>query len=166
MRRAWRVIELAVLPTIGLGIALVVAPGRAALAFHVWLLVVLAVALTLIQAVRRSATRAVGVRQPRGGQERPAERFASLEKLERAVSMATASDYDVHHRLRPVVREIASGQLLVTQGDRPRPPARGGTGSARRRGVGARPGRAPAAHRCSVAAWTRPEHVVAGLERV
>ncbi len=106
------------LPTIGLAIVLVVAPGRASSPFHVWLLVVLAVAL-LARSRRCGAPCPVGRRRSRlgrGGREPPAERFASLEKLERAVSMASTSGYDVHHRLRPVVREIAAGQLLVRRG--------------------------------------------------
>ncbi len=44
-RRLWRVTESLALPTIGLGVALGVAPDRAELEVHVWLLIVLGLAL-------------------------------------------------------------------------------------------------------------------------
>ncbi len=165
-----RAVEIAVVPTIGLATVLVIAPSRAALAFHVWLLVVLAVSLlALIQAVRRSVPRGPSAFEPgRGGQEPPAERFASLEKLERAVSMATASGYDVHHRLRPVVREIASGQLLVRRGidlDRQPEAARAVLGDAAWELARAERPR-PQAHAEPGLDLGELEHVVAGLERV
>lgn len=116
-RAAVRAAELGIVPTIALVVAVVVAPGRAELAVHAWLLVVLALALVaLVRAVREaipagpSLLLAARARPPAG------ERFPSLEKLERAVSMAPTSAYDVHHRLRPVLREIAGGLLLVRRG--------------------------------------------------
>ena len=45
MRRARRVGRLLLLPAIGLAVAVAVAPNRAALEVHVWLLVVLGLAL-------------------------------------------------------------------------------------------------------------------------
>jgi hypothetical protein len=119
MRRATRrSLELAIVPTIGLVVALVVAPSRAALSFRAWLLVVVAIALvSAIQAVRRAIPADdplfLASRASHGARDEP---FPSLAKLERAVSMATASGYDVHHRLRPAVREVATGLLLVRRG--------------------------------------------------
>jgi hypothetical protein len=118
VRRLVRPLEIVALPTIGLAIALAVAPGRAELALHVWLLVVLAVSLVaVVRAVRASVPRGPSLFDAGGGAPASApERYASLEKLERSVSMATASDYDVHHRLRPVLRETAAALLLVRRG--------------------------------------------------
>ena len=54
MRRAWPVIQLVLLPSVALVVALLVAPQRATLAIHVWLLVELGLAflafLRLVQA--------------------------------------------------------------------------------------------------------------------
>jgi hypothetical protein len=117
-RAVRRGIELAIVPMLGLVLALVIAPGRAALSFHVWLLVMLALTLiVLIRALRASVPTGPSLFEiPSNGTGGRAERFASLARLERSVSMATASGYDVHHRLRPAVREIASGLLLVRRG--------------------------------------------------
>ena len=54
MRRTWRVGQLFLLPSLGLLVALLVAPQRATLAIHVWLLVELGLAflafMRLVQA--------------------------------------------------------------------------------------------------------------------
>ena len=34
-------------------------------------------------------------------------RIAELDRLEREVALATSRDFDLHYRLRPVLREIA-----------------------------------------------------------
>ena len=44
MRRAWSVIQLVLLPSLALVVALLIAPQRATLAIHVWLLIVLGLA--------------------------------------------------------------------------------------------------------------------------
>lgn len=118
MRRAWRVAELLALPTIGLGVALALAPDRAERAVHVWLLVVLGLALLTFMGVVRSAYPstpspfAASLRQPRVAVERP----GALVRLEREVSMAGSSAFDVHYRLRPALVELAAGLLSSRRG--------------------------------------------------
>ena len=119
MRVAWRVGRLAALPTIGLGVALVLAPNRAALEVHVWLLVVLGIALAAcLTAVRSAYPRAASpfaasLRQlPVPAVERP----AALARLEREVSMAGTASFDVHYRLRPSLVELATGLLFSRRG--------------------------------------------------
>lgn len=51
-----------------------------------------------------------------GRHERPPERPRELEKLERAVALAAVSSFDVHFRLRPVMREIAAHRLAEQRG--------------------------------------------------
>jgi hypothetical protein len=51
-----------------------------------------------------------------GRRERPPERPGELEKLEREVTLAAASSFDVHFRLRPVLREIAAHRLAAQRG--------------------------------------------------
>lgn len=118
MRRIWRVTELLGLPTIALGVALVLVPDRAALAVHVWLLVVLGLALLALLGLARSAYPrttspfVASLRQPQVAAERP----GTLARLEREVSIATSSEFDVHHRLRPAVTELAAGLLSSRRG--------------------------------------------------
>jgi hypothetical protein len=127
MRRAWRVAELLVPPTIGLGVALVLARDRAELEVHVWLLVVLAlVVLAFLSAVRSAypttpSPFATSLRQPRPARERP----GALVRLEREVSMAGSAAFDVHYRLRPALVELAAGLLSSRRGiDLQREPGR------------------------------------------
>jgi len=44
------------------------------------------------------------------------ERPAELERLEREVHLSLGSSFYLHHRLRPLFREIASNRLLVRHG--------------------------------------------------
>ena len=118
MRRAWPVIQLVLLPTAALVVALLVAPQRATLAIHVWLLVELGLAflafMRLVQGLYpRTASPFEGSlrRAPRS-----AERPGSLNRLEREVSMAGSAAFDVHFRLRPVVAELAAELLSSRRG--------------------------------------------------
>ena len=85
MRRAWRVGRLLLLPTIALAAALAIAPSRAALEVHIWLLVVLGLALIAFLAL-------VDAAYPRTASpfdaslirhSEPPQRPASLARLER-----------------------------------------------------------------------------------
>jgi len=44
------------------------------------------------------------------------QRPAELERLEREVHLSLGSSFYLHHRLRPLLREIASNRLLVRHG--------------------------------------------------
>lgn len=109
---------LLLVPTIALGVALVLAPDRSALEVHVWLLVVLCFASLAF-------VRAVGAAYPRAASpftaslrhlERPAERPVPLVRLERMVTMAGSSAFDVHFRLRPAVMDLAAELLSSRRG--------------------------------------------------
>jgi hypothetical protein len=118
MRRARQVTELLLLPTIGLGIALALAPDRAELEIHVWLLVALVLALLAFMAAVRAAHPitpspfAASLRQPRAVAARP----AALVRLEREVSMAGTTAFDVHFFLRPALIDLAGGLLSSRRG--------------------------------------------------
>jgi hypothetical protein len=118
MRRAWRVIQLVLLPSLGLVVALLIAPQRATLAIHVWLLIVLGLAflvfLRLIQALYPQTPSAFDGSLRR--QQPVAERPGSLSRLEREVSMAGSAAFDVHFRLRPVIAELATELLSSRRG--------------------------------------------------
>ncbi len=49
MRRAWHASKLFLLPTAAVAVALVLAPDRAELAIHVWLLVLLGLACVVLR---------------------------------------------------------------------------------------------------------------------
>jgi hypothetical protein len=119
MRHAsWRVAELMLLPTLALGAAVAVAPSHATLATHLWIVVVLALGLLALLA----AVRAAYPRTPSSFDaslhrtRRPVERPALLVRLEREVSMASSSAFDVHARLRPTLVELAAELLPARRG--------------------------------------------------
>ena len=118
MRRAWGVIQLLLLPSLGLVVALLIAPHRAALAIHVWLLIVLGLAfLAFVRLVQALYPR---IPSPFDGSlsrhQPPSERPAALNRLEREVSMAGSAAFDVHYRLRPTITELAAELLSARRG--------------------------------------------------
>ena len=105
---------------------IVLVPGRASVIGHVWLVLVLAIgvvaavgALLRSLPVRRSAFDAAFA--PRG---HTLARPASLERVEREVALASGTAFDVHYRLRPPVRTVASGLLARRGVDLERTPQR------------------------------------------
>ena len=119
MRRARWVTQLVLLPTIVLGVALAVAPQRATLEVHVWLLVVLALALLVSLAVvqaahpRTPSPFAASLRRPPAAAE---HRPDALVRLERVMSMAGSTAFDVHYRLRPAITALAAELLSARRG--------------------------------------------------
>jgi len=113
-------IRLARLPLLATAVflaALVLLPGRRELAVHLYELGVAALALGwLVGAVRRANPVAtvspfdLGLRRRNDLREPVAE----LERLEREVSMATSTAFDLHFRLQPRVHRIAR-QLLASR---------------------------------------------------
>jgi hypothetical protein len=116
-RRLTRLARLPLLATAAFVLALVFLPGRRDLVVHVYGLVVAALALGwLVGVVRRAHPVAevspfdLGLKKRRGLREPVVE----LERLEREVSMATNTAFDLHFRLRPRVQRIAR-QLLASR---------------------------------------------------
>lgn len=129
MRWAFNGGALAVSLTLAAGIAVLVAPDQAGLVGHVWLAVVLAIALAvalgrLSHAMPRrpSAFDAAFARRT----SEPA-RPASLARVEREVTLSTGTAFDVHYRLRPLLRGLATGLLLRRGVDLDRSPERART---------------------------------------
>jgi hypothetical protein len=118
MRRSWRVIELIALPTIALGVALGLAPGRAHLEVRVWLLVILGLALAACTSAVAAAypTRpspfTASLRSRRVAPQRP----DALQRLEREVALSGSSGFDVRFRLRPVLTDLTAGLLAARRG--------------------------------------------------
>lgn len=81
--------------------------------------VLAAALLALVLALRRS----LGNSEPspfeealRGPRRRSPERVQQLAQLEREVGLGIANAFDLHHRLRPTLRETADGLLAARRG--------------------------------------------------
>ena len=126
MSRLDRSIAVAITATIWAGLFLIVLPDRAALIGHIWLVVVLALALGVaLERLRRDLPRRASsfdaAFAPRGtSRARP----ASLARAEREVTLATGTAFDVHFRLRPMLQSLSAGLLLRRGVDVERDPAR------------------------------------------
>jgi hypothetical protein len=104
----------AVLATIGLLVARMLAPGRHELELDIYVLTLGGIALLAVSsalgdvAPREDESQLEEAMEPE--QPEPA-RIAELERLEREVALAASRDFDLHFRLRPVLREIAQSRL-------------------------------------------------------
>jgi hypothetical protein len=115
---AWT--ALVVLATIVLLAAMSILPGRRHVALDAYVLFLGAVGLAV--AVRATTAASPDVHEPTLEDEvhdpidalplRPRE----LERLEREVYLSLGSSFYLHHRLRPVLREIAAHRLLLHHG--------------------------------------------------
>ena len=118
-RRLLRLAQLPVFVTIALVVVLVALPGRRELALHVYWLVLAGFGLAVLVGVVRRAHPVPPSSQFDVGLRRtpPAQRkLAELERLEREVTLATSTAFDVHIRLRPRVRRIAAYLLATRRG--------------------------------------------------
>ena len=113
MRRDFaRAARFLLLPTVGLVVVAAFVPGRLTLAARIFALAVCAAALGLVLGeLRRRYPRARPLRpaQPtRGEQRRPP---GSLARIEDEVTLGVAGAFDLHYRLVPRLRALASGLL-------------------------------------------------------
>lgn len=113
-----RAVGSGLLPTLGLVGALLLVPGRAALAVHVWLLVIVTIALaTAIASLRNAYPDVPSTFDSRAGDgEGEPARLEGLERAEREIALSMSSAFDAHLRLRPALQEIAGGLLASRRG--------------------------------------------------
>jgi hypothetical protein len=104
----------ALIATIGLGVARVIAPGRRELELDIYVLALGGFGLFVMS----SALGRIAPRDDESLLEEALEleppgtaRIAALERLEREVTLAASREFDLHYRLRPVLREIATARL-------------------------------------------------------
>jgi hypothetical protein len=109
-----RTIAVAATASIWAGVVLIAAPGSAGVIAHVWIVVVLALALGYaLDRLRRAIPRRPSAFDAAFVPSRPTlARPASLARVEREVTLATGTAFDVHFRLRPLVAPLATGLLL------------------------------------------------------
>ena len=112
-----------VLPTAALGAVVAFAPGRVELAVRVYALLVAAAALVLaLAALRRAYPRTKRLRPQTATPPAPPRHPALLARIEHEAALGVASSFDLHHRLRPRLRRLASELLaarrsIVLDGD-------------------------------------------------
>jgi hypothetical protein len=101
------------------GVMAAARPGDRPLVLDVYLLFVGGLTLLLLVHATRTALPAGGrsafERALRRG-ERPAARPEELRRLESEVVLATETAFDLHYRLRPVLREIATHRVSMRRG--------------------------------------------------
>ena len=104
------------LPTAALAVVVAFAPGRVEVAVRAYALVLatglLALALVLL---RRSYPRARPLRAA-APTDQPSRRPATLARIEQEIALGAAGSFDLHHRLRPRLRQIASELLVARRG--------------------------------------------------
>jgi hypothetical protein len=106
--------------TVGIGVvplvlALIFLPGRRGLALDLFLLLVAAGAvLALVRALSGVAPRAPRRRVTRP--RRVSQRLGELDRTERAVLLSASTAFDLHYRLRPILREVAAQRLATRRG--------------------------------------------------
>jgi hypothetical protein len=111
---------LVVVSTLGVGIALLFYPARRPLELDVYVLFL--GALGLVAGVRLTREASPDVHGPTLADELAdpldvlPQRPAELERLEREVHLSLATSFHLHHRLRPLLREIADNRLLLRHG--------------------------------------------------
>lgn len=118
-RSALGLARFPIFATVVLAIVLLALPGRAGVAVHVYVLVLAAFGLGQLLRLLRS-----GLPEPRKSVVDPALRpyrraaptIPELEKLEREVTLGQSTAFDLHFRLRPTVRRIASELLRARRG--------------------------------------------------
>jgi len=104
----------AFLATVAFVIARAADPGRHAIELDVYLLILGGIALLvvlswLVDAVPSGKGSLLEDEVDRRPEDPP--RIVELDRLERELSMGVTRAFDLHYRLRPVLREIAAGRL-------------------------------------------------------
>lgn len=114
IRAVFRWIGFAVLATVALVAARMISPGRQDLELDVFVLLLGTLGLIVLASeVRRIAPSAdesllEEALEPEPPEVRP---IAELQRLDRELTMGSTRAFDLHYRLRPVLREIASARL-------------------------------------------------------
>ena len=107
------------LATVALFVMRSVEPGRRALELDIYVLLVGALAvLAAVLAARRAIPVSTSSALAEALEPEPPEalRPPDLERTERIVTMATTTSFDLHYRLRPILREVAEQRLADRRG--------------------------------------------------
>jgi hypothetical protein len=119
MTRALRLGRFPVFLTVFLIAALAVVPGRAEVVLRVYVLLLAAFLLARLLTRLRNSLPERGtspVDAALNRRPRRVERVPELEKIEREVTLGLTTAFDLHFRLRPTLRRIASELLRARRG--------------------------------------------------
>ena len=119
MSQAIRLGRFPIFLTLALIVTLVFLPGRAELVVRVYmLLLAVFVLVQLLAWVRSSLPKRTTspVDAALSQRPRPAVRVPELERIEREVTLGQTTAFDLHFRLRPTLRRIASELLRARRG--------------------------------------------------
>ena len=118
-RRALHLSRFPLFLTLALLVLLIAVPAHAELVVRVYVLVLAAFLLGhLLARIHRThpGRRSSPVDAALNRRRRPVGRIPELEKLEREVTLGQATAFDLHFRLRPTLRRIASELLHARRG--------------------------------------------------
>ena len=119
-RVPWRWFGLIVLGLVALGFVSFIFPGRRHVALDVFVLYLGALGLVAAVNATRGASPDVHESTLADSLADPLDvlpaRPAELERIEREVYLSIGSWFYLHHRLRPVLHEVAANQLLLRHG--------------------------------------------------
>lgn len=108
-------LRLLAAPTLALLVIAALVPGRLVLAVRIYALVVCAVALGLaLGALRRTYPAATPLREPARRRDHSRRPPPGLARIEHEAALGVAGAFDLHHRLVPRLRSLATG-LLATR---------------------------------------------------
>jgi hypothetical protein len=114
LRRAGRLLAI---PAVVLVAVIAFAPGRTGLALRIFALVLCGAALLLVlAALRRSFPRETPLRPDAPAERRTRPLPGSLARLQQETALGVAGSFDLHFRLRPRVRRLASDLLDARRG--------------------------------------------------
>jgi hypothetical protein len=109
------IVWVAALGALPFVLALIFLPGRRDLALDLYLLLIASGAVfALVRALAQATPRAEP--EPPLRPRRSLQRLPELERTERAVLLSASNAFDVHYRLRPILREIAAQRLATRRG--------------------------------------------------
>jgi hypothetical protein len=126
MRRAWlRGVGLAALATGALVGAVLLLPVPVDLSLRAYAVALAGITIALVVSTA-GLNPVFGSTPPRQpfSEEQDRERWGGLAELENAVEFAISSGFDLHHRLRPQLRQIAAQRLARAGVDLDRDPER------------------------------------------
>ncbi len=119
IRRIRSLAPLPLLATTGAVAVSLLVPGRTALVLHVYLLILATLALGYLVSVLRR-THPVATASPFDlglrAQSRDDTALPELARLEREVTLSMTTAFDLHFRLRPVLRRISARMLASRRG--------------------------------------------------
>jgi hypothetical protein len=111
-RHVFNALKFLVLPTIAFVVVVGLAPGRADLALRVYALVVCGTALVLaLLALRHAYPPERPLRSERRAPRQLRTPPSSLARIEHEAALGVSGSFDLHYRLAPRLRSIASGLL-------------------------------------------------------